>query len=100
MGICDILFFDGETHVKNAGLILAARYPRISIVHGANHVVAIFFLDVFSKIPAYVSPMNFAKKLCNIFGSTRHATTEIFNNHSKMINQGIKVGIIKNSDCR
>ena len=79
--ICDILFFNGTTNVKNTGSILAASYPCISVGHRAEHVVALFFSDVFSKISAYKSLMNFAKRLCNIFGSKRHVTMEIFNKH-------------------
>ena len=74
-GICDIVFFDGATNVQNYGLIPLARYPRISVGNGSEHVVALFFSDVFSKIPEYDSLVNFSKRLRNIFGGTRHATT-------------------------
>ena len=97
-GIFDIVFFDEATNVQNFGSILAARYHRISVGHGAEHVVTLLFLDVFYKIPAYESLMNFANRLCNIFGNIRYATTSMFNNYSKMHNRGIKVGFIKRSD--
>ena len=86
MGIFDIVFFDGGTNVQNSCLILAARYPRISVGHGDENVVALFLSDVFSKIPAYKSLMKFSKIVHNIFGSKRHATTEILNKHSTMHN--------------
>ena len=99
-GIVDLVFFDGASNVQNAGKILAARYPRITVGHGAEHVASLFFADVFTKIPAFEILANFAKKLRNIFGSTRHVTTAIFNKHSKKHNKGIRVGLIKPSDCR
>ena len=44
--------------------------------------------------------MNFAKKLRNVFGSTRHKTTAMFNKYSKRHNNGIRLGLIKACDCR
>ena len=42
-GATDLVFFDGATNVQNAGKILAALHPRISVGHGAEHVVSLFF---------------------------------------------------------
>ena len=42
-GAVDLVFFDGATNVQNAGKILAALHPRISVGHGAEHVVSLFF---------------------------------------------------------
>ena len=98
--ICDILFFDGETNVQNAGSILAARYPCIYVGPGAEYIVTLFFPDVFYKTPSHESLINFTKRFCNIFGSTRHATTETFNKYSNMHNREIKGTFIKSSGCR
>ena len=100
MVIWDLVLFGGSTNVQNYGSILASRYPCISVGHGADHVVALFFLDVFSKTPSYNSPMKFAKRLHNIFRSTRHYTTEMFNKYSNIHNRVIKLVFIKLPDCR
>ena len=63
-------------------------------------MTALFFSDVFTKLPAFEILANFAKKLRNIFGSTRHIFTAIFNKYSKKHNRGIRVGFIKPSECR
>ncbi len=42
-GAVNFVFFDGATNVQNAGKILAAMHPRISVGHGAEHVVSLFF---------------------------------------------------------
>ena len=94
------MFFDGASNVQNAGRMLQARHPRITVGHGAEHVVSLFFSDVFTKMPEFEILANFAKKLRNIFGSTRHVTTAIFNKLSKKHNKGIRIGFIKPSDCR
>ena len=80
-GIFDPVFFNVATNAQNYGLILASRYPCISVGNGDEHVVSLFLMDVFSKIPAYESLMNFFNRIRNIFGSTRHATTAMFNKY-------------------
>ena len=85
MVIWDLVFLCGATNVQNSGSILAARYPCIR--HGADPVVSLFFLDVFSKIPSFNSLMKFSKRLHNIFGITRRYTTEIFNKYSEIHNR-------------
>ena len=38
----DIVFFYGESNVQRVGQILDASYPRITVLHGSEHVVYIF----------------------------------------------------------
>ena len=52
-GAIDLVFFDGATNVQNAGKILAALHPCISVEHGMEHVVLLFFSDVFTKCDEY-----------------------------------------------
>ena len=42
-GAINLVFFDGATNVQNAGKILAALHRHISVGHGAEHVVSLFF---------------------------------------------------------
>ena len=100
MGFFYLVLFDGSTNVKNYGSIVAAIYPCICVGNGTEHFVSLFFSGVFSKIPEYEQLMNFSKILRNIFGSTIHATTSMFNKYSNIHNRGIKVEFIKPSDCR
>ena len=46
----DLVFFDGASNVQKAGDILAAYFPRISVLHGTEHCIALFFSDI-SKLP-------------------------------------------------
>ena len=72
-GVIDLVFFDGASNVQNAGEILRAYNWRITVGHGAEHVVSLFFSDVYTKVPEFKRLSNFAKKVCNIFGSVRHS---------------------------
>jgi len=49
-GIVDLVFFDGASNVQNAGELLRVKYPRITVGHGAEHVVSLFFKDVYDKV--------------------------------------------------
>ena len=51
-GIVDLVFFDGASNVQNAGELLQVAYPRITVGHGAEHVVSLFFKDVYEKVNA------------------------------------------------
>lgn len=48
--LTDIVFFDGGSNFQLAGRILQAKYPRITVVHGLEHVLSLVFEDI-AKIP-------------------------------------------------
>ena len=99
-GVVDLLYFDGASNVQKAGHIIEKRYPRITSACAAEHTTSLFFSCVFNKIPEYTALCNFAKKLRNVFGSTRHGPASMFKKYSKKHNRGITIGFIKPSDCR
>jgi hypothetical protein len=43
----DIVLFDGAANVQKAGRIFEAKYPRVTCVHGAAHLLSLFFSDFF-----------------------------------------------------
>jgi len=43
----DLVLFDGASNVQKAGDLLASSYPRICVLHGADHVMSLFFNNVF-----------------------------------------------------
>ncbi len=88
------------TNVQNAGEILRAYNPRITVGHGAEHVVSLFFADVYTKVSEFRKISDFVKKVRNIFGSTRHSPKVMFEKYSRQHNKGIFLGFIKPSECR
>ena len=72
----------------------------VSLLGMVISMLCYFFLDVFLKIPDFKNLSTFAKNICNMFGSTRHTNTAMFNKYSKKHNNDIKVGFIKPSDWR
>jgi hypothetical protein len=99
-GIVDIVFFDGASNVQNAGVILQTMNPRITLCHGAEHVVSLFFSDVYRKVMQFHTLSNFCKQCRNIWGAVRHAPSAIFKHHTRQHNNGRHIGFIKPSECR
>jgi hypothetical protein len=46
----DIIFFDGGSNFQLAGRIIEAEFPRVTVVHGLEHVLLLVFEDI-AKIP-------------------------------------------------
>ena len=67
------MFFDGASNVQNAGKTLCVFNPRITVGHSADHVVSLFFSDVYTKVQSFVFLSAFAKRLHNIFGAVSEA---------------------------
>jgi hypothetical protein len=94
-----LMLFDGASNVQNARELVSITYPCITVVHGAEHVVSLFFKDIFTKMPVFQCLSQFLKWCRHIFGSTRHGPHAIFKKHSIMHNTCIYIGFIKISEC-
>ncbi len=52
-GVVDLVLFGGASNVQNARKLVSMTYPCITVVHGAEHVVSLFFMDIFTKMPVF-----------------------------------------------
>jgi hypothetical protein len=51
------VLFDGASNVQSAGKLVSITYPRITVVHGAEHFVSLFFKEKFTKnasVPTFI----------------------------------------------
>ncbi len=64
--VVDLVLFDGAGNVQNAGKLVSITYPCITIVHGADHVVSLFFKDIFTKMPVFQCLSQFLKRCRNV----------------------------------
>ena len=48
--LVDLVIFDGASNVSKTGKLLAKNHPCITSLHGAEHVLALFFKDVYTKV--------------------------------------------------
>ncbi len=94
------MLFDGASNVQNAGKLVSTTYPHITVVHGAEHVVSLFFKNIITEMPVFQCLSQFSKWCRNIIGSTPHSPHAIFMKHSIMHNNCIYIGFIKISECR
>ena len=95
----DLCAFDGATNVQKAGEVLSKHFPRMTCIHGAEHVVSLFLGDVFA-LPQLKMLVSFYNRLRNIFGSTRHSPADMFRKQSQSHNGGVPLGFIKIAETR
>jgi hypothetical protein len=48
--VVDLVQYDGANNVQLFGRILARHHPRITVCHGAEHAISLFFKDVFELV--------------------------------------------------
>ena len=96
----DLVIFDGASNVQKAGALLEAQFPHISVLHGAEHVVSLFYHDVF-KLPQFEMLKNINRLIYRWFGSgSMHSPYAIFSKHTRDHNGGKPIGLIRAADTR
>jgi hypothetical protein len=76
-GVVDLVLFDGASNVQNAGKLVSIIYFCITIVHGTEYVVSLFFKDIFTKnasVPMFIPVFKMVQKYLwiNSSGSSCH----------------------------
>ena len=66
--ITEVLMFDGASNVQIDGELLKINCPKISVMHGVEHTVSLFFNN-FSKTPGVNQMITAHKTIYNLFGS-------------------------------
>lgn len=64
--LIDLVYFDGASNVQKAGKVLSKFYPHVTYLHGAEHVVSLFFNDIFAMEPFHML-FNFHNKVSQLF---------------------------------
>ena len=53
--LVDLFYFNGATNMQKAGRILSVKYSHAVCLHGAEHVVSLFFSDLATMRPFKMS---------------------------------------------
>jgi hypothetical protein len=64
-GVVDLVLFDGASNVQNARKLVSITYRCITLVHGAEHDVSLFFKDIFTKnasVPMFIPVFEMVQK--------------------------------------
>ena len=48
--VVDLVQYDGANNVQLSGRILARHHPHITVCHGVEHAISLFFKDVFELV--------------------------------------------------
>jgi hypothetical protein len=96
----DVLFFDGASNVQLAGSVIGAKYSRTMTLHGSEHVISLFFNDIFG-FPQFKALYRIARRAYRVFGSgSMHAPYAIFQKYSKLHNGGKNIGLMRAAGTR
>ena len=91
--------FDGASNVQLSGELLKIHYPKVSVMHGVDHTVSLFFNDV-SKIPVLNHMITYHKAIYNLFGSgIYHKPHSIFKSKSYEFHNR-NIGLFSGNDTR
>jgi hypothetical protein len=91
----DYVTFDGASNVQKAGEVLCGSYPRIVVTHGAEHVISLYFQDIFG-LPILSTFNKLQKRAYAVLGSgAMHAPYAIFMKYSKVHNDGKNIGLYR-----
>lgn len=95
----DYLSFDGAGNVQLAGRVLQAKFPRIVVTHGAEHVISLYFQDCFSKLTILSAFHKMERKIYEILGGAHHTPYALFKNNSKLL-YGKSIGLFRPAGTR
>ena len=96
----DLVIFDGASNVQKAGQLLAAKFPHITVIHGAEHVISLFYHDVF-HLREFEMLKRLNRLIYRYFGSgSMHSPYAVFSKHSRDHNGGKAIGLIRAADTR
>jgi hypothetical protein len=86
--------------MSRAGEILQVEFPRITVLHGAEHVVSLFFKDVATLSPVHHQIIRH-RYIYRVFGSgSMHSPFALFRRHAKSFNRGGTIGLLRAADTR
>lgn len=96
----DLVIFDGASNVQKAGSMLEAKFPHLSVLHGAEHVLSLFYNDVF-RLPEFEMLKRINRLIYQYFGSgSNHSPYALFSKQSRDHNAGKCIGLIRAADTR
>ena len=91
--------FDGDSNVQIGGKLKEMYYPKLTVMHGVEHTVSLFFNDVF-KIPVVNQMIKAHKTIKNLFGyGIYHTHHYIFKPKSYEFHNK-NIGLFSDNDSR
>jgi len=96
----DLVIFDGASNMQKAGRVLQQYNPKITTIHGGEHVVSLFFSDVSKTEPGRLF-VKLYRKMYKWFGGRHHSCYALFTKiSSSFFPRGKPPGLICPADTR
>ena len=95
----DVVNFDGGSNFQKATKAVRKVYPRVEVVHAAEHVLSLYFKDIILLHPMLENVVNFYKLLYCIFGGSHHNIFATFKKYS-IVHNAIAVGLLRPADTQ
>jgi hypothetical protein len=90
----DCVFFDGASNVQKSGKIMQVHYPRVMVLHGAEHVVSLFFKDL-SNIQVVKHQIVRHRFIYRVFGyGAMHSPYALLQRPECAFNNGRPIGLL------
>mgnify|MGYP000391209850 CR=1 FL=1 len=89
----DCIFY-GASNIQKAGRCLEAKFPRLTVLHGAEHVVSLFFIYV-AKLMQINKLIGNYHHVYKVFGlRAMNASYALFQKQANNFNGGRKIRLI------
>jgi hypothetical protein len=96
----DLFLVDGASNCQLAGTLLQELYPRITIMHGCEHILSLFCSDLLNKTKIKTLVQVY-KIIYKVFGTgSTHMAYAHFKNYAALQNNNKKIGLIRASETR
>lgn len=71
----DLVAFDGAANVQKAGRIIKEKFPKVVVIHGAEHLGSLFLSKCFKEpclqlLKTWTNIVSFMTLMCNVFEMT------------------------------
>ena len=81
--LLDLILVDGASNVQKGGELLAIEFPRLTVMHGCEHVLALFCSDLLKKTKVRLLVVIY-RIIYRVFGSgSTHMAYAVFQKHAK-----------------
>ena len=95
----DLVTFDGGSNFQKAARILAEHFPKVEVIHGAEHVLGLYFKDMMEH-SLMDKLVRVYSKIYGVFGGSHHSVHATFKRNSKLHNNDNYVGLCRPSATR
>jgi len=98
--LLDLILVDGASNVQKGGELLAIEFPRVTVMHGCEHVLSLFCSDLLKKTKVRLLVIIY-RIIYRVFGSgSTHMAYAVFQKHAKEYNKNNSIGLIRASGTR